>query len=113
MSNHNPGISPAGHRILVWPIPVERTTTSGIIIPDESAKREDMAQIKAEVVAIGTGAFKTMPGYESDTAPWCQVGDVVLIAKFAGLYYNSKDGRSYRVINDSDVVAVIEEERNG
>lgn len=109
---HKPGITPAGHRVLVWPIPAERKTAGGLIIPDEAAKREDMAQIKAEVVAVGDGAFKTMPGYDGDSAPWCKVGDTVLIAKFAGLYYNSKSGQQYRVINDVDVVAVIEEEND-
>lgn len=107
---HTPGITPAGHRVLVWPIPSERKTEGGILIPDEAAKREDMAQIKAQVIAIGSGAFKTLPGYEADTDPWCKVGDIVLIAKFAGLYYNSKSGQQYRVINDVDVVAVIGEE---
>lgn len=97
------GLKPCGHRVLVRPIPVERKTEAGIILADIAADREDMAQIKAEVIEIGPLCWKDQPGKE----PWCKVGDVVLIAKFAGLFHRGPNEKTYRVISDLDVVAVV------
>ena len=104
MSKYNPGVSPCGHRVLVFPVPTERKTASGIIIHDTSADREDMAQIDAIIVSIGSNAWK-----DQKCGDWAKVGDRVLIAKYAGLVRKGNDGKMYRIINDLDVVAVCEE----
>ena len=101
----NAGIKPCGNRIVVYPIPKERKTASGIVIPDEFANREDLAQIEAVVVDIGGTCW-------ANDEPWCKVGDIVLIAKYSGYVRKGKDMRDYRVINDKDVVAIIEDEEN-
>lgn len=106
-STFNPGVKPCGHRLVIWPIPKERKTASGIVIPDATANREDMAQIDAVVVSIGPNAWKDQP-----TGSWCEEGDTILIAKYAGLVREGKDGKIYRVINDLDVVCVVETGEN-
>lgn len=100
------GLVPAGHRICVLPIEKERKTESGIVLTDAYADREDMAQIEAIVVAVGPSAW----GDQKISGQWARPGDRVLIAKFSGLYWSGPDGRKYRVINDLDVVAVINNE---
>src|SRR5574341_302413 len=104
-SNMKPGVKPCGHRILVYPIPKERVTASGIVIPDATAQREDMAQVDAVVVRIGPNAWHDQP-----SGAWCQEGDIVKIAKYVGLYNEGLDGRHYRIINDLDIVGVVEGE---
>ena len=101
-----PGIKPCGHRVVVWPIPTERKTESGIIIHDSLAKREDMAQVEALVVSVGPSAWK-----DQKTGDWAQVGDKVLIAKYSGLVRQGIDNLEYRVISDLDIVAIVETEK--
>lgn len=97
----NWGFSPSGHRIVVLPILVKRMSPGGIAIPDQLAEREDMAQVEAEVMEVGPTCWKDQP-----SEPWCRPGDLVLIAKYGGLVRKGPDGRSYRVINDLDIVGV-------
>lgn len=97
-----PGVKPVGYRVLVWPIPTERTTKGGIVIPDILANREDMAQVEAEVLAIGPDCWKDKSG------PWCKVGDRVVIGKYSGLLLEGMDGRDYRIVNDIDIVGVYD-----
>src|SRR5574340_805874 len=104
----NPGVIPCGHRLVVYPIPVERKTASGIILHDISANREDMAQIEARVVVIGPNCWHDQPGQRA----WCKVGDKVLIAKYSGLFWNGHDDRAYRVISDLDVIAIVKEKND-
>lgn len=104
MSRSISKIIPAGHRVLVKPDPAEKTTESGIIIQYESKARVDQAQVTGTLVEIGPSAWKDY----SDGAPWASVGDRVLFAKFGGYEVKIK-GELYRVMNDEDITAVIEE----
>lgn len=102
MSNQSneSGVMPVGNRLVVYPVPAERTTASGIVIPDPLAEREDLAQVEAEVVAIGGECW------QKSVQPWCKVGDHVVIGKYTGIVRAGKDGKSYRIINDRDVIGV-------
>jgi co-chaperonin GroES (HSP10) len=73
---------------------------AGIQLVTQEREREQMAQIKAELVAIGGNAFEDWKGQTP------AVGDQVIVAKFAGLNYED-DGVMYRIINDKDIAAVI------
>lgn len=97
MSKH--GISPCGHRVLVLPDQVETTTKSGIVVSTGTqVLRDELAQIDGTVIEIGP-----------DCNGWCKVGDNIVYGKYSGLFYTGKDGLKYRIVNDDDVVAVIEE----
>lgn len=104
VSEYAPGVTPCGHRLVVYPMPVERTTASGIIIHDVLANREEMAQIEAVVVSVGPSCWADQP-----VKDWAKPGDTVLIAKFAGMVRKGWDDKSYRVINDLDVVCIVQE----
>lgn len=98
----NPGVRPCGFRLLVYPLPTERVTKGGIVIPPTKAEREDMAQTDVEVMAIGPDAWADKKG------PWCKVGETVKIAKYSGLEFRGPDARTYRMINDVDVIGVCD-----
>ena len=87
---------------------IEEVSNGGIIIAVGNQKdREQLAQIRGTVVAMGTTA------YADQKDPWCQVGDFITFGKYSGLIYKgeeTKDGKEYRVINDLDVVATHEKE---
>lgn len=102
MSNVS-GINPVGNRILVLPIEVQQTSASGIILATDSLKeREQMANTTGVVVAMGDEC------YDDEAKPWCAVGDKIIFAKYAGLLYLGRDGKSYRMINDKDVTGYLD-----
>jgi len=98
------GIKPIAETVLVLPDPVADKTASGIYVGTESdIERQQMAQTDGVIVAIATKA-------EVDA----KVGDRVIFAKFQGMVRKGIDGKTYRLVNDTDVKAILEkEEKNG
>ena len=97
---------PCGHRVAVKLKKIEDVTESGIVISTGSQKtREQYGTEEAYVEMIGKTAFKAF----DDGEPWCEVGDLVAITKYSGKDYEHEDD-IYRVINDEDIMAVLEED---
>jgi chaperonin GroES len=96
------GITPVEFKVLVRVIESEERTKGGIFIPQDVKERHDMAQTEGILLAVGGNAFEDWKG----RVP--QVGDRVMIAKYAGLVKRDKDGRELlRVCNDKDLSAVL------
>jgi co-chaperonin GroES (HSP10) len=105
MMKNESGINPVGWRILVLPREIEEKTESGIILTTEVTKeREQLANTTGIVVAMGNQCYNDEP------AKWCQVGDKIIFAKYAGLTYRGKNGKIYRMINDKDVTGRLDNE---
>ena len=102
MGSNEAGLVPCGHRIVVRMEEVEQTTSGGIVLPSEVTDREEMSGTRATVVAVGPSAWAD----QAVSGLWAQVGEKVMIAKFAGQLWKVGTTK-YRVINDLDVVAVI------
>ena len=97
------GINPVGHRILILPRDIAEKTASGIILATEQGReREQMSNTTGIVISMGESC------YEEAEKPWCAVGDKIAFAKYAGLLYIGKDSKKYRIINDTDVTAVLD-----
>jgi len=110
--NNNSGIVPMDKRVLVKPDSTERVTPGGIIILEENAARKDMAMTKATVVAIGETAWSEAIHDARNfgvafAAP--ATGARVMIAKYGGVEIEGADGEKYRLLNDEDVIARLEE----
>lgn len=89
-------IKPLDDRVLVEPLEeVESKTSSGIIIPD-TAKEKPRIGI---VIAVGT---------DEDLQSKVKVGDKILFAKYGGEEIEM-NGKEYRIISRSDILAVIED----
>ena len=99
------GIQPVEYKVLVLPEQIEEKTEGGIILPDTTKEKEEWAQIKAVLVAVGGNAFKDPDWNE----PVPQIGDQVYIAKYAGNFIEGKDGEEYRLCNDKDIGAIRKE----
>ena len=101
------GIEPLGHRVLVKPILTDRTVGGGIIIPDKLADKEDKAQIKATLIAFGPTAWRAegLGGF-----PWAAPGATVIIGKYSGVFLKGTDGVNYRIVNDDELQARLNEE---
>ena len=103
MLTNKSGIYPKGHKLLILVDKVEETTKSGIILHSEMTRKEQLAENRGTVVEVGSTA------YDDQEVAWCTAGDRVLFAKYAGLLYEGKDGLEYRIINDLDIVAKVDE----
>lgn len=104
------GIIPMDKRVLVKPDNVESISKGGIILP--SVEKEQMAQMKATVVAVGETAWsEAIHDARNFGVPFAApaAGSRVLIAKYGGIEVKGGDGETYRLLNDADITARLEE----
>jgi chaperonin GroES len=96
-------LRPLEDRIVVRPADAERTTASGLVIPDTATEKPQ----EGTVLAVG-------PGTWDDTGTTripldVQVGDTVLYSKYGGteVRYHGVD---HLVLSARDVLAVLDEQ---
>lgn len=97
------GIKPTGGHLLVMPEKVEAKTKGGIFLPETTREKEQQAATVGKLVAVGPTAWKDI----DDGSAWAAVGDKISYARYAGVSMLGKDGESYVLINDNDVLAVL------
>lgn len=93
-------IRPLHDRVIVKRSAEERTTASGIVIPDSATEKPDQGVIQA----VGSGKRD-----ESGKliALDVKVGDKVLFTKY-GIQTVKVDGEEYLVMAESDILAIVE-----
>ena len=101
-----PGIRATGFTVLVA-LPPKEEKIGSIIIPDNTNDRERMAHVRGRIVSASPAAFD-FASFPDGSVP--SVGDAVIFAKFGGIVTEGDDGKEYRLLNDKDILAVIEEE---
>ena len=93
-------LRPLNDRVIVKRLDNERTTASGIVIPESAAEKPD----QGEVLAVGPGkrteVGKVLP---LDV----KAGDKVLFGKYAGQGVKV-DGEELLVIREEEILAIIE-----
>ena len=93
-------IRPLHDRVIVKRVEAERTTASGIVIPDSAGEKPD----QGEVLAVG-------PGKRDDSGKQIaldvKVGDRVLFGKYAGQAVKV-DGQEVLVMREEDIMGVIQ-----
>ncbi|MGG4605457.1 co-chaperone GroES [Alcaligenaceae bacterium 429] len=93
-------LRPLNDRVIVKRLDNERTTASGIVIPESAAEKPD----QGEVVAVGPGK-RTDDGKVQPLD--LKVGDKILFGKYAGQAVKV-DGEELLVIREEEVLAIIE-----
>ena len=94
-------IRPLHDRVIVKRVEEERTTASGIVIPESaSAEKPDQGVIEA----VGNG--KILEDGNTKTLD-VKVGDKVLFGKYAGQTVKV-DGEELLVMREDDIMAIIE-----
>jgi chaperonin GroES len=92
-------IRPLHDRVIVKRVEAERTTASGIVIPDSAGEKPD----QGEVLAVG-------PGKRDDNGKQIaldvKVGDRVLFGKYAGQAVKV-DGQEVMVMREEDIMGVL------
>ena len=92
-------IKPLEDRVLVAPLEAEKTTASGLVIPDTAKEKPQ----EGRVVATGPGRIddngQRVP---MDVAE----GDVIIFSKYGGTEIKY-DGQDYLLLNARDILAVV------
>ena len=93
-------IRPLHDRVIVKRVEAERTTASGIVIPDSAGEKPD----QGEVVAVGNGKIQD----NGEVRPMAvKAGDRVLFGKYAGKAVKV-DGDELLVMREEDIMGVVE-----
>jgi len=93
-------LRPLHDRVIVKRLDNERTTASGIVIPDSAAEKPD----QGEIIAVGTGK-RTEDGKILPLE--VKVGEKILFGKYAGQTVKV-DGEEVLVIREDEILAVIQ-----
>ncbi|ERJ13387.1 co-chaperone GroES [Haloplasma contractile] len=93
-------IKPLGQRVLLEKVEVEKTTVSGIVLPDSVKEEKNIGK----VVALGTGK-KLDDGsrVEFDVKP----GDRVVFSPYSTTE-TKVDGNEYLIIEEKEILAIID-----
>jgi co-chaperonin GroES (HSP10) len=98
------GLIPVEDKVLLIPDMV-RDSVGGIYKPDRAKDMEQMAQVRALIVAVGGNC------YEAWDKPIPEVRTRVMICKYAGIQdILGADGLRYQIITDRDITAIIFED---
>lgn len=93
-------IRPLHDRVLVEREEEERTSTGGIVIPDNAKEKP----VRGKVLAVGKG--KLLDSGEL-RALSVKLGDKILFGKYAGTEVRL-DGKEVLVMREDDIIGVIE-----
>ena len=99
---------PVGFRILIAIPEKEEKTEGGVLLPEDTRKREEAASMVGMGLKMGPDAYKDVERFPS--GPWCKEGDFILMRSYSGTRINVH-GQEFRVINDDSVEAVVEDPR--
>lgn len=92
---------PLSNHVFLEPLEEEKTTKSGIVIPDTAEKERP---IKGKVLAVGPGKLNE----KGERVPMSvKVGDTVLFKKY-GPDEIEIDEKKYLVGDEDDILAIIE-----
>jgi chaperonin GroES len=93
-------IRPLHDRVIVKRLEEDRTTASGIVIPDSATEKPDTG----EVIAIGTGKLLE----DGKVRPLdVKKGDKILFGKYSGQTVKI-EGEEYLVMREEDIMGVLE-----
>ena len=100
-----PGMKARGFCVLVAPAETEEKTSGGIILPDSVKDKDRIVEQRGRIIDVSPAAFDFADF--GGAAP--KIGDPIVFGKLAGVLVDGADGRKYRLLNDKDVLAVLEE----
>jgi co-chaperonin GroES (HSP10) len=99
---------PKGWRILCALVEVGDTYASGLVKADTVVKTEEITSPVLFVVKMGPDCYNDAEKFPE--GPWCQQGDFVITRPYSGTRIMIH-GKEFRLINDDQVEATVEDPR--
>ena len=98
---------PVGYHILIcMPQASDTYGESGIIKATTSIQRESILSMVGLVLDMGEQAYSDPERFPN--GPWCEQGDWVMFARYAGSRF-AIDGGNVSILNDDEILARISE----
>lgn len=97
---------PTGWRLLILPYRGKGKTDGGIYLPDAVVQEQTVSTQVGYVLKVGALAYKDSEKFP--VGPWCEKGDWVMFARYAGSRFKI-DGGEVRILNDDEILAKIKE----
>ena len=95
---------PTGWRLLILPYKGKGKTESGIYLPDKIVDEQSISTQVGYVLKVGELAYLDSDKFPE--GPWCEQGDWVMFARYAGSRFKI-DGGEVRILNDDEILAKI------
>jgi co-chaperonin GroES (HSP10) len=99
---------PAGYKILCAIPDIEAKFDSGLLKAEKTVKDEEFMTTVLFVVSLGPDCYKDQSRFPN--GPYCKEGDFILVRPHTGSRVIIH-GRSFRLINDDSVEAIVEDPR--
>ena len=96
---------PSGYRILVLPFTPKTKSAGGILFSQETLDKARIATTCGYVLKMGELAYKDKEKFNN---PWCQKGDWVIFARYAGSRLPIEGGE-VRILNDDEVFGTVKD----
>ena len=94
-------LKPLSNHLFIEPIEEEKTTKSGIMLPETAEKEKP---IRGKVIAVGLGKLNE----KGERLPMSvKIGDIVLFKKY-GPDEIEIEGKKYLVGDEDDILAILE-----
>ncbi len=103
-------IKPTGHRVLIKPDKVEKTTASGIILGIDEKLEKGGIQ-RGLLVDFGDQAWRAF-SIDFTGEPWANKGDYIYFSRYAGKFVQdpADPDTEYMIMNDEDILGIITDE---
>ena len=99
---------PVGYKLLIAIPSKEEKTEGGILLTEDTRRREEAASITGMILKIGPDAYADTERFPG--GPWCKEGDWIVIRSYTGTRIEVH-GQEFRIINDDSVEAIVEDPR--
>ncbi len=94
-------IKPLSNHVVLEPLVEEKTTATGIVLPENAEKERP---IRGKVIAVGSGKIRD----NGEITPMSvKIGDTVIFKKY-GPDEIEIDGKKYLVGDEDDILAILE-----
>ena len=97
---------PVGYKLLIAIPSKEEKTEGGILLTEDTRRREEAASITGMILKIGPDAYADTERFPG--GPWCKEGDWIVMRSYTGTRIEVH-GQEFRIINDDSVEAIVED----
>jgi len=98
--------TPTGWRMLILPYRGKGVTEGGIMLPGKVLDDGQLQTVVGYVMKVGPLAYKDEAKFPD--GPWCEEGQWVIFARYAGSRFRIEGGE-VRILNDDEILATIQD----
>ena len=96
-----------GWSIMVLMLTIPEVSAGGVIMDHDYTQLRTRASPQGIVAGIGPAAYNPKDD-RFPSGPWCQIGDRVLYARYAGKPFQLSNGQELAFLTDTDIIATVE-----